>query len=412
MKILYIDCSLAGISGDMMLSALLNLGAKIDLEKLSKSIMESLDGVKQLEVSYNIGSKMGFQAGLLRVTFSDSKDCRRGIELKNGLEKTLEHMSAGRKAKEYAVRVLETLLNAESIIHGESVDEVHLHEIGSPDTLVDIVGTALALEELGVFEDVKVYGSPISVGVGLVKTKHGYLPIPAPVTLEILKSRGYPFKGGPVEGELATPTGVALLVNIVDEVVQMHPLIKPIKVGYGAGFKELSGVPNILRLIYGEQQTHYIQEDVYVLETNIDDVQGEVLGHVIEKLIENGAKDACAIPITCKKSRPGYILKVISDCENLNSMVDIIFRETGTLGIRSTKTSRFIVPREFKTVTVQINGVDFSVKVKIARDFRGRVVRVKPEYEDLKKISSLTGIPVRELSSMIEEKAKGYLKTS
>ncbi|MEM2849769.1 MAG: nickel insertion protein, partial [Candidatus Bathyarchaeia archaeon] len=164
MRTLYIDCSLAGISGDMMLSALLNLGAKVDFKTLSESILESLDGVERLEISYNVESKMGFQAGLLKVTFSDSKDCRRGIELKNGLEKTLEHMSAGRKAKEYAVRVLETLLNAESIIHGESADEVHLHEIGSPDTLVDIVGVALALEDLGVFEDVKVYGSPVSVG--------------------------------------------------------------------------------------------------------------------------------------------------------------------------------------------------------------------------------------------------------
>lgn len=412
MRTLYIDCSQAGISGDMMLSALLNLGAKIDLKILSESIVGSLDGVEQLEISYNTGSKMGFQAGLLKVTFSDSKDRRLGIELKNGLERTLEHMGICRKAKEYAVRVLETLLNAESIIHGETADEVHLHEIGSPDTLVDIVGTALALEDLGVFEDVKVYGSPVSVGFGLVKTEHGCLSIPTPVTLEILKSRGYPFKGGPVEEELATPTGVALLVNIVDEVAQIHPLIKPIKVGYGAGFKELSGVPNVLRLIYGEQQPHYIQEDIYVLETNIDDVQGEVLGHVIEKLVENGAKDACAIPITCKKSRPGYILKVISGCENLNDVLDIIFRETGTLGIRSMKTSRFIVPREFKTVTVQINGVDFPVKVKVARDFGGRIIRVKPEYEELKKISNLTGIPIRELSLTIEEKAKAYLKAS
>ncbi|MBS7610721.1 nickel pincer cofactor biosynthesis protein LarC [Candidatus Bathyarchaeota archaeon] len=412
MRILYIDCSLAGISGDMMLSALLNLGAEIDLEKLSESIVESLDGVEQLEISYNICSKMGFQAGLLRVVFSDCKDCRRGIELKNGLEKTLERMSIGRKAREYAVKVLETLLNAESIIHGESVDEVHLHEIGSPDTLVDIVGTTLALENLGIFEGIKVYGSPVSVGFGLIKTEHGCLSIPAPVTLEILRSRGYPFKGGPVEGELATPTGVALLVNIVNEVAQIHPLINPIKVGYGAGFRELSGVPNILRLIYGEQQLRYIQEDVYVLETNIDDVQGEVLGHVIEKLVENGAKDACVIPITCKKSRPGYILKVISGCENLDDVVDIIFRETGTLGIRLMKTSRFIVPREFKMITVRIDGTDFPVKVKVAKDLEGRIVRVKPEYEELKKISSLTGIPIRELSSIIEEKAKAYLNTS
>lgn len=412
MRTLYIDCSLAGISGDMMFSALLNLGAKVDFKTLSESILESLDGVERLETSYNVESKMGFQAGLLKVTFSDSKDCRRGNEMRNGLEKTLERMNLGHKGKEYAVRVLETLLNAESIIHGESADEVHLHEIGSPDTLVDIVGVALALEDLGVFEDVKVYGSPVSVGFGLVKTRHGCLSIPAPVTLEILKSRGYPFKGGPVEGELATPTGVALLVNIIDEVAQIHPLIKPIKVGYGAGLKELPGVPNVLRLIYGEQQPHYIQEDIYVLETNIDDVQGEVLGHVIEKLVENGAKDACVIPATCKKSRPGYILKVISDCENLNDVVDIIFRETGTLGVRLTKTPRFIVPREFKTVTVQIDGVDFPVKVKVAKDIEGRVFRIKPEYDELKKISSLTGIPIRELSSTIEEKAKTYLKTS
>jgi len=409
MRILYVDCSLAGISGDMMLSALINLGAKIDLEKLSKSIVESLDGVEWLEVSYSIKSKMGFQAGLLKVVYSDSKDHRIGRELKNGLEKTLEFMDASHRARAYAVKVLETLLNAESVVHGEPVEEVHLHEVGSPDTLVDIVGTALALDNLGLFEDVKVYGSPVSVGFGFIETEHGRLTVPAPATLEILKSKGYPFKGGPVEGELATPTGVALLVNIVDEVTQMPPLIEPIKVGYGAGFKELPGTPNVLRLIYGEQKTQYIQEDVYVLETNIDDVQGEVLGHVIEKLIENGAKDACIIPATCKKSRPGQILKVILDYENLNRIVDIIFRETGTLGIRLMKTSRFIIPREFKTVNVQVNGMDFSVKVKVAKGLEGRIIRVKPEYEELRKISDITGIPIRELSSIIEEKAKTYL---
>jgi uncharacterized protein (TIGR00299 family) protein len=409
MRILYVDCSLAGISGDMMLSALINLGAKIDLEKLSESIVESLDGVKWLEVSYGVESKMGFQAGLLKVAYSDSKDHRRGHELKSGLEKTLELMDGSHRAKAYAVKVLETLLNAESVVHGEPVEEVHLHEVGSPDTLVDVVGTALALDNLGLFEDVKVYGSPVSVGFGFIETEHGRLTVPAPAALEILKSKGYPFKGGPVEGELATPTGVALLVNIVDEVAQMPPLIEPVKVGYGAGFKELPETPNVLRLIYGEQKTQYIQEDVYVLETNMDDVQGEVLGHVIEKLIENGAKDACIIPATCKKSRPGQILKVILDYENLNRIVDIIFRETGTLGIRLTKTSRFIVPREFKTINVQINGMDFPVKVKVAKDLEGRIIRVKPEYEELRKISDITGIPIRELSSIIEERAKTYL---
>jgi uncharacterized protein (TIGR00299 family) protein len=409
MRILYIDCSLAGISGDMMLSALINLGAKIDLEKLSKSIVESLDGVEWLKISYDIKSKMGFQAGLLKVAYSDSKDHRMGRELKDGLEKTLELMDASHRAKTYAVKVLETLLNAESVVHGEPVEEVHLHEVGSPDTLVDVVGTALALDNLGLFEDIKVYGSPVSVGFGFIKTEHGRLTVPAPATLEILKSKSYPFKGGPVEGELATPTGVALLVNIVDEVTEILPLIKPIKVGYGAGFKELPKTPNVLRLIYGEQKTQYIQEDVYVLETNIDDVQGEVLGHVIEKLIENGAKDACIIPATCKKSRPGQILKVILDYENLNRIVDIIFRETGTLGIRLMKTSRFIVPREFKTVNVQINGMDFLVKVKVAKDLEGRIIRVKPEYEELRKISDITGIPIRELSLIIEEKAKTHL---
>jgi uncharacterized protein (DUF111 family) len=173
MRILYIDCSLAGISGDMMLSALINLGAKIDLEKLSKSIVESLDGVEWLKISYDIKSKMGFQAGLLKVAYSDSKDHRMGRELKDGLEKTLELMDASHRAKTYAVKVLETLLNAESVVHGEPVEEVHLHEVGSPDTLVDVVGTALALDNLGLFEDIKVYGSPVSVGFGFIKTEHG-----------------------------------------------------------------------------------------------------------------------------------------------------------------------------------------------------------------------------------------------
>ncbi|MCD6443801.1 nickel pincer cofactor biosynthesis protein LarC [Candidatus Bathyarchaeota archaeon] len=410
MKVLYIDCSLAGISGDMMLSALLNLGAELDLGKLSESIKESMEGVEHLNITYNLVRKQGFRAGFLKVDIEDSKRHRTGLEVRNALEKTLESMGVSCEAKVFAMKVIDTILKAESMIHDEPVEHLHLHEMASPDTLVDIAGIASALDRLNIFKDAKVYGSPVAVGSGMFKTEHGYLVSPAPATLEILKSRRYPFKGGPVEGELATPTGVAVLVNLVDEPVYAPPLIKPFKVGYGAGFKDLPGLPNILRLIYGESPLPYVAEEVYILETNLDDVSGEVLGHTVDRLMKAGARDVCIIPSTTKKNRPGYVLKAITDFEKFDEVLEAIFTETGTLGVRVLKAPRYVVSREIKSVRVRLNDAEFSVRVKVARDLEGRLVRVKPEYEDLKKISESIGVPVRTLSNVVWVKVKDKLE--
>lgn len=410
MKVLYVDCSLAGISGDMMLSALLNLGAELNLKELSESVRKSMEGVERLDISYTIVRKGGFKAGFLKVDIEDSKHHRTGLEVRNALLEAIDSMGVSREAKTFAIQVLDTILHAESLIHGEPVETVHLHEIASPDTLVDIVGIAAALDNLNILRGSKVYGSPVAVGSGIFKTEHGYLVSPAPATLEILRSRNYPFKGGPVDGELATPTGVAVLVNLVDEPVYFPPLVKPIKVGYGAGFRDLPELPNVLRLVYGEQPSPYVMDEVYVLETNLDDVGGEVLGHVVDKLMKTGAKDVCIIPSTTKKNRPGYVLKTITSLEKLDEVLETVIRETGTLGVRVVKTPRYVVPRKVENVQIELNGTTFSVRVKVARDLRGRLLGIKPEYEDLKNISESTGIPVRILSNLVWAKVKDLLE--
>jgi len=393
-----------------MLSALLNLGAELDLRKLSESVKESMEGVRHLDVSYSVVRKQGFKAGFLKVEIEDSKHHRTGLEVRDALVKTLESIGVSREAKTFAMEVVDTILEAESLIHGEPIESLHLHEMASPDTLVDIAGIAAALDSLNLFRDTKVYGSPVAVGSGMFKTEHGYLVSPAPATLEILRSRRYPFKGGPAEGELATPTGVAVLVNLVDEPVYSPPLVKPLKVGYGAGFKDLPGLPNVLRLVYGEGPLPYVAEEVYVLETNLDDVSGEVLGDTVDRLMKSGARDVCIIPSTTKKNRPGYVLKVITGLERLDEVLETIIRETGTLGVRVLKTPRYVVSREVKSLRVKLNDVEFSVRVKVARDLKGRLVRVKPEYEDLKRISASTGMPVRTLSKLVWAKVKDILE--
>ena len=393
-----------------MLSALLNLGAELDLRKLSESVRACMEGVKRLELSYSVVRKQGFRAGFLKVEIEDSKHHRTGLEVRDALMKTLKFMEVSREAEAFAMSVIDTILKAESLIHGEPVEALHLHEMASPDTLVDIAGIAAALDSLNIFRDAKVYGSPVAVGSGMFKTEHGYLVSPAPATLEILRSRRYPFKGGPAEGELATPTGVAVLVNLVDEPVYSPPLISPLKVGYGAGFKDLPGLPNVLRLVYGESPLPYVTEEVYVLETNLDDVNGEVLGNTVDRLMNSGARDVCIIPSTTKKNRPGYVLKVITDLERLNEVLETIIRETGTLGVRVMKTPRYVVSREVKSLRIKLNDADFSVKVKVAHDLEGRLVRVKPEYEDLKRISASTGVPIRTLSKLVWAKVRDMLE--
>jgi len=223
--------------------------------------------------------------------------------------------------------------------------------------------------------------------------------------MEILRESGIPFEGGVTGGELATPTGVSILANLA-EPIETYPAMKISRIGYGAGSRELDTLPNLLRLSLGQRSgLPFTQEDLYVLETNIDDVSSEVVGYLTGNLLQGGAKDAYVTPTTGKKSRPSFKVTALAARDHVEQLIDIFFKETGTLGVRTHRCERFVLQRQLRPVKVEVAGKAFEVKVKIAKDLSGRVINVKPEFEDAKRVASETGVPLREVIEKVKKQA-------
>jgi uncharacterized protein (TIGR00299 family) protein len=284
-----------------------------------------------------------------------------------------------------------------------------MHEIGRVDTAAEIVGVAVALDDLELFDE-KIYSTPVSVGGGLFKFSHGTMSSPAPATLAIFQSKNFPIQGGPIEQELATPTGAAILVNIVDEVNRFYPEIVPTRIGYGSGTKSFDGVPNILRITMGKSVDYgFLKEEIAVLETNVDDVTGEILGHTIDVLVQAGAKDVTIVSGLTKKGRPNQILKVIANKSDVYRLSCEIMNETGTLGVRVSFCERLVIKRELVQLEVKVNGKKEKVTVKVAKDSNGKIVRIKPEFEDVKRLSNKSKKPAREIADLIVITAQSAL---
>jgi uncharacterized protein (TIGR00299 family) protein len=278
------------------------------------------------------------------------------------------------------------------------------------DTAAEIIGSAVAMDDLGFFS-AKIYTTPIAVGGGLFNFSHGTTSSPSPATLAILQSKNFPMKGGPIEAELATPTGVAILVNLASETTRFYPEMTPIKVGYGAGDKEFQMIPNLLRITIGKPfETCPISDQIAVLETNIDDVSGEIVGYVVDRLLSEGAKDVSVIPMFTKKNRPGQIIKVIAaNQKDAKHLSEVLIEETGTLGVRVYYCARHLAIRDVYTFNIAIAGQNETVKIKYSKDRDGKKIRLKPEFEDLKRLAKKTGMPLRELSDLVTTKAQETL---
>jgi uncharacterized protein (TIGR00299 family) protein len=316
------------------------------------------------------------------------------------------------KARDDALCALNILAEAESRVHGVAAEQVHFHEIGALDALADIAGSCAARHCL--FAD-RVLSRPVSVGGGYVSSAHGLLAVPGPAALEILRSREIPWKGGPVDEEMLTPTGAALLATLVDEFVPDFPLIRAKRAGYGAGKKELI-LPNVLRSMIGEtlsdpqSATEHIAakhkshgDKIVQLETNVDDVTGEVLGHLIEQLMQAGALDVSVLPALMKKGRAGSVIRAIAGHEDMQLLARIMMRETGSLGVRIFPSiHRLVAEREQRDVQVDICGKVFTAQVKISR-LDGELLSIKPEYEDCRRISVETDQPLRMVIKKVEE---------
>lgn len=405
-RILVIDCQVAGISGDMILGALIDLG--IDSDKFRDAVSVSkkyLKGVESLQIEIRDVKRKGFRAKRVEVKAQENYEYRKGREVKEAIIRCIDDLNLQNETKNFALNAFETLINAEAKIHGENAQDVHLHELGSVDTVVDIIGTAFCLENLGLFKDTKVYSTPIAVGGGTFKMQEGILSSPSPAVVEILRSKNFAMIGGPINAELCMPTGASILVNVA-EPIDYFPLIKPSVVGYGAGSKDFDEFPNILRMTLGENVSEFFSDEVSLIETNVDDVTGEVIGYTLDKLMGEGAKSVSIIPIYTKGNRPGQIIQIISDHGNVEHLSRILMDETGTLGVRIIPCKRHILLREFFDVKIRFNGTEKSVRIKVAKDSKGKIVRIKPEYEDAKKIAEELGLPLREILALAEERAK------
>lgn len=314
--------------------------------------------------------------------------------------KTILHGSSLRKeALENALRALDILASAESRVHGVPKEEIKFHEVGALDALADIAGSCAALQSLGVK---RVLSLPLSVGGGFISAHHGCLPVPGPAALEILRAFKIPWKGGPVEMELLTPTGAALLAAIVDDFLPDYPLIRVECTGYGAGSRDLS-VPNTLRGVIGEIGHDHHGDTVVQLETNVDDVTGEVLGYLIELLMDSGALDVSLTPAIMKKGRSGWVIRVIARHDDIDRISRLIMRETGSLGLRVFPSlHRHTAERESKPVDVEIKGTVYRAAVKVSM-IEGEILNVKPEFEDCKRIALETGLPLRAVMKKVEE---------
>ncbi len=389
-----------------MLGALLDLGANADkVTAAIKSLENAQYGYKNVTVDIKQVMRKGFRATKVNVT-AEGKSRKDGEQLVAIVEETAEKLELSPKARQFASNVIHTLVNAEANLHGHHLKDAHLHEVGLVDTAAEIIGSAVAMENLGFF-DAKITATPVSVGGGLFQFSHGTVSSPAPAALAIFQSKNFPIKGGPVESELATPTGAAIIVNLAEEVSSFYPEMSPLKVGYGAGGKDFPEIPNILRIVMGKPlENRTLKDQVAVLETNVDDVSGEIIGHAVEKLLAEGAKDVSVIPMFTKKNRPGQIIKMVADQNDAQRLSRVLMEETGTLGVRVYRCERHIMNRESCTVNILVGGAKRLVKVKIAKDANGNIIRVKPEYDDLKRLAEETHKPLRELAEMAVSRAR------
>ncbi|WP_435099795.1 nickel pincer cofactor biosynthesis protein LarC [Halarchaeum sp. P4] len=312
-----------------------------------------------------------------------------------------------------ALATFEILGRAEAAVHGTDLESTHFHEVGADDAIADVVGVALLFEDL---DPDRVVTTPVRAGGGEVEMSHGVYPVPAPAVVEIAERADWRLRGGPIDVELLTPTGAALLAHFATGVDET-PAMQVRESGYGAGTKDFDGRPNVIRAAVGEEregsvedtshtaseashaaESGLVRDDVVVLETNLDDATPEVLGGLQETLAEAGARDVSVLPVTMKKSRPGHLVKVVTKPEDAGRVARRLAEETGTLGVReSGARHRWIAERAFETAELEVEGEHYEVSVKVASDEDGTVYDYSAEYDDAHAVARETGLPVREV---------------
>ena len=398
--VLIIDAQIAGISGDMILSSLVSLGANKSRIIEGAHIAESLlDDSKITSMDFASIQKNGKVATQLILEIDENVHERKGTDVKNCIIEASKKIGLSKPGLDFVTNSINTLISVESKVHGEPESSVHFHETASIDTVIDILGTAIALDDLNLFND-QIICSPVAIGGGSVTFSHGKTSNPAYAILEIFKNSGIIIQGGTITDELTTPTGASILVNLTKTCSEFYPPIKIDSVGYGAGSKDFGEFANVLKIVNGKTKINLVKDTVQILETNVDDVSGEVLGNMIEKIMSNGAKDVTITSGITKKGRPTQLISVICDSESMNSILELLVAETKTLGIRIRNSERYVVPRSIEQDTVEIDGHKFPVHYKIVKGDS----HFKIEFEDIKSISNSLNMSFNQTEELLREK--------
>ncbi len=448
-KRVLIDVATAGAAGDMFLSALTDLIGEADaLLPVAASLL-----IYDPSFRLAIGSKehSGTTGRVLQVTRNPTIRLNPG-PMMEVLQAVAEEVELSPKAKTLVKDTMTVILQAESRAHNQPIDELHLHETGSIDTVLDIVGTAYLLDRAGLLEDTEIVATHVATGSGVINCDHGALEVPVPAVAEILVVHDMKFHNGAAETEVLTPTGAALLAVLASKYVESVDDFVAQNQGIGFGTRDLGEIPNIMKIIVGEvvssegskpkrepkeeptkkeskvapkakdkpvqvtkpkteKRTVVLDDwnadEVVVIETNVDDVDGETLGTLFDTLLEEGlAYDVAIIPAIGKKNRPCHIVKVIAPKTGLKSIAEIMIHQLGTIGIRYNTWERLKAARETIICSLEIDDTEYMVRVKVSRSTDGSIISIKPESDDMIRVSRETGIPIRELKPRVIMQAR------
>jgi uncharacterized protein (TIGR00299 family) protein len=356
-RVAHFDC-FSGASGDMILAALIDAGAPIP---------EIAGGLESLQLPLNFAVERVTRCGIAGAKVNITSPAEQKHRHLSDIEAIIHRGKLSEKQRELAKRMFRRLAEAEAAVHSIPIEKVHFHEVGAIDSIADFVGAAIGIDLLNLD---RITARSIPVGSGMVNCEHGRMPVPAPATARLLA--GIPIAASSIQTELTTPTGAAILTSVVDEWVD-SPTMTIESIGCGAGSKDFKEQPNLLRLFVGDAANQPIGDRVWLLETNLDDVTGEIIGHTTERLLAGGALDVWTTAIQMKKNRPGVQVSLLADESTRESLEQILFRETGTLGVRRCRYDRTKLPRQESTVETKWGPV--------------RVKAGKPEYEDCARIA-------------------------
>ena len=388
MKTLYFDC-FAGASGDMILGAMVAAG--VDANVLREQL--SLLHVEGFNISFEKVDRSGLSATYARVETAHEHKHRHLADIKG----IIESSGVSDAAKKLSVQIFTRLAEAEARVHNEPIDRVHFHEVGALDAIVDIVGAAICFDLLKIDRFVC---SALHVGSGTIQMAHGRFPVPPPAVAELLK--GVPFYSTDITGELLTPTGAAIITTVCKEFGPIPQMTTEVT-GYGAGTRQYKDFPNVLRVLLGETEVEETTDErLLVIETNIDDLSPQILGHVMDRAFELGALDCYFTPVQMKKNRPGVLLSVLCEREDKEKLMNLLFTETTTLGVRSYQVERRALRRTVVRVETQYGPID----VKVAH-LNGRVVNEMPEFEQCRTAASKAGVPLK----TVEDSARAAMRT-